>query len=365
MTLPNQKSIFRNLGFKRFLLMLFIGLQVFSVAIYLAVSRQQLEINVAKTLENTAVLLASQYQSFNELMGLQLQLLATKNGQGHIDQPSLQRALEKDWLDAVFIIDKTGKIVSHASLIPLNRVLSADILSGMSFEKHPIFQGLKQQNAEQQLVFWRKAKNTNDALLFHQSVKGPQGEYLGSIVGMLSSRTMDRIFQKNVANGLTLSDHEAFVIYNSSEKTLLYLYGAGMNATLGDKYALQGTTASPFSEAVKYYHSPIDGQRRLGAFKSLQQGHWTLLMSVQPKEYLLGWWIQVVISMVTLSLMALMQWLLLNSFHRNQMQRDRLAHDSLHDPLTQLPNRRHFDQWAEAVPLVRQNAICSHLLCWR
>ncbi|WP_410499992.1 diguanylate cyclase [Chitinibacter sp. S2-10] len=345
-----QGKFWQTLWFKRLMLLLFVLLQAAAAAIYLAFEYRRIEENIATSLKNTAVLQARAFNMIGKLVDQQISHIGERYFHAKSATPEFLAAeVRKEWLDAVIVLDVNGKIVAQASILPLDDIFPAGTLKSHSLASSEKYQELRAKDADKDSFFVIR-KNVprldGGGVVFYRAIRDGNGVFEGSVIGLFSNRTLEGMFEESQRAGFALGSEGSMVLIDQMKHKVLYFSRDIALVQPGDDYKPQQLESTDYGESIKKYVSPLDGEHRMASLQLLNQGRWVLLMGMASDDYLHSWRIQVGISVAAFLLMATLQWLVLNLIHQAHLQRDKLKFDSLHDPLTGLSNRRHFDEWS-------------------
>lgn len=225
-----------------------------------------------------------------------------------------------------------------------------------------LFKDLRREAVTEQFVRWHG--NGSDpnyrGFLIYRAAYDPQGHYLGGIVGLIGDATLEQKFLNEENRGFDLGPSGVIAILNHHSGEVLSHMGPPILRVAADTSQLLSFASDSALQAHRYV-SPFDGVRRLGVFLNLNNGRWVLMASLAERDLLNSWFRLVVLGVLAFLVIAMLQWVLLHYVHANFLQRERLAQEARHDPLTNLSNRRHFGELAHgACSLARryQQPLC-------
>ncbi|WP_155845260.1 sensor domain-containing diguanylate cyclase [Chitinilyticum aquatile] len=266
----------------------------------------------------------------------------------------LEQAVQSDWLDAVVVANISGTIVGTASNVSLEQLLGVEAFRAGSLQTLPRFRAMLEQGKDEDIAFvFRSGRQLEGGgLVIARSIRSERGEWLGVAIGILSNRSLHAVWRQAEARGFDLGDDGLVSLYDTASRKLLYrsdLKLGGKAAPLGVALPVQAYDPTGSNSELKYHVSPVDGIERLVVLTPALNGQWILEVGLGKHEFLRGWYWQIAISAAIFLLLAALQWQLVNIMQRNQEQREQLAHESRHDPLTGLANRRHFSEWVKNI----------------
>lgn len=357
-----------SLNVQRGLLLLFLLLQGLSYAGYLAYAYMRIEDDAVRVLRNTALLEAQQFETSMDAMRYQVRFIGNAFLLNHTvsvrdAEPFLEQELKKDWLDALIVIDANGDFVAKGSLFPLEQVLDASVLARASFRDRPLFKDLRREEVNERL-FSMPAHGTDPALtsfVMYRAIRDPGGRYIGAVLGYLNSSTMAKLFTKMEDRGFDLGPSGVMGILDKDTGITLNRMGGNSSSERTESSLSQLLSYANDSAFPHRYVSPIDGVRRLGVFLNLNERKWVFVVGLAENDFLNGWYQQVLLTIAAFVILAILQWSVLHYEHANFKQRERLAREAQRDPLTDLANRRYFDEWAQGTcSLARRHrqALC-------
>ncbi|WP_341675897.1 sensor domain-containing diguanylate cyclase [Niveibacterium sp. SC-1] len=344
-----------SLNAQRGLLLLFVLVQALFVGGYLTLERVRIYDGARHSLRNTALLQAQYFETSMDAMRYQLRVVGNALLLNHtvpLEEADsfIGNELKKDWLDAVIVFNEDGDFVARGSSLPFSQILCPSALEAQSFRNAPLFKELRQKGVTEHLFYWHSEGTDprHAGFAVYRAIRDPQGRYLGGIVGHLNATTLAKLFTRLNERGLDLGPRGVMAVIDRGTGTQLARMGSEL------KYAPDPALAPPFADfasdtvwRTEHYGSPYDGVERMGVFLNLNERKWVLAVALSERDLLWGWHVQVGLALVTFSLMALLQWLLLHYAHTNFLHREHLAQAARRDALTDLANRRHFNEWAQ------------------
>ncbi|WP_286881931.1 sensor domain-containing diguanylate cyclase [Cupriavidus metallidurans] len=338
-----------SLNVRRGLLLLFLLIQAASIGAYLMFERARIENDTVRVLRNTALLKAEQFDTSLQAMRYQLRVvgdavLLNRDVPIADAEPFLERELAQGWLDAVFITNANGDIIGRSSIFPVDQALLD------SFREGPVSRDLRQPGVNERLFFWRGNTSHSDSqgFLVYRAVYDAEGRYLGSIIGYLANATLKRRYLQIEIRGFDLGAGGVVTVVDRDSGHVLARMGGYpplpgyADASVARQMVLAGDTALQ----VHRFVSLIDGVRRYGVFLNINQGRWVMVVAASDKAFLHGWHMRAWLGAGAFLAMAVLQWMLLHYANDKFLQRERLARQAQYDPLTELANRRRFDEWA-------------------
>lgn len=334
-----------SLNVRRGLLLLFLLIQAASIGAYLMFERARIENDTVRVLRNTALLRAEQFDTRLQAMRYQLRVVGDAVLLNHevplaSAEPFLDRELTQGWLDAVFITNANGDIIGRSSDFPVDQTLLDNL--------GPASRDLRQSGLNERFFFWRNGSRSDSrGFLAYRAVYDAEGRYLGGVIGYLAHTTLERQYLQSGTRGFDLGAGGLVTVVDRDSGHVLARMGGypplpgHADASVASQMGLAADTALQAHRFV----SLIDGARRHGVFLNINQGKWVLVVAASDKTFLHGWRLRTWIGAGAFLAMAVLQWMLLHYANDKFLQRERLARQALHDPLTDLANRRRFDEW--------------------
>lgn len=334
----------RSLRAKQVLLLILIGLQALFSGGYLYQAHQRIELETANVLAEAATLQSRNFELTRILIGTHLKAIGDGRLLGN-DAPriSVAQEVQKEWLDAIILLDEKGNIITQASLFELETLVDPKILDKKSFADSPFYQQWRNTLPDEVDMFTLSVNDQlgGGSLAFYRAIRNKQGVFVGSVLGFISHRSLRTALQQSQLNAFELSDTGSVIIFDKSDNKLLFHSQRSKTAA---KFAHVVAKDRPLGHGLQHFATP-DGQQHLGAFKPLRHPRWVLVTQLGQDEYLHGWRIQVGISLLVFLYIAFLQWQLVHLIQRKQEQHARLKYIDTHDRLTDLANRPHFEQW--------------------
>jgi diguanylate cyclase (GGDEF)-like protein len=361
-----------SLNVQRSLLLAFLLIQALFVTGYLVFERELIEQDAIRTLRNTALQEAQRFETSMDALRYQVRVIGNALLLNHTValenvQPFLAQELKKDWLDAVIVINAEGDFVAKASAFPLEQALSASVRARASFRDEPLFVDLRRDDVNERLFVWHGNASDPDftGFVVYRAIRDREGRYLGGIIGYFNSATMATMLRKMESRGFDLGPGGVMAVLDRDNGAQLARVGAGADIVRPGHHSFTVLDFAGDSAQPRRYVSPVDGVNRLGVFLNLNERKWVLVVALAEHELLRGWYLQTVLIGLAFLIIAVLQWLLLHYARTNFLQRERLTREARRDPLTDLANRRHFDEWAHgACGLARRHHQSLCVLCF-
>ncbi|PLP99375.1 sensor domain-containing diguanylate cyclase [Cupriavidus pauculus] len=341
-----------SLNVRRGLLLFFLLIQAASIGAYLTLDRARIETDTARILRNTALLRAEQFDARLQAMRYQLHVvgeavLLNRSVPLANAEPFLAQELAHGWLDAMLITNADGDIVVSSGDFPIDKALDGTEHSLDSVWN--TMKELRRPDVNERLFFWRG--NGSDShfrgFLTYSAVHDADGRYLGGVVGYLANSTLEQQYLQIGTRGFDLGTGGFVAVLDRDSGSVLARMGGypplpgHADASAAIEVALAADTALQAHRFV----SPIDGVRRQGVFLNINRGKWVLVVAASDSAFLHGWRLRGWLGAGAFLAMAYLQWMLLHYANDKFLQRERLTRLALHDPLTDLANRRRFDEW--------------------
>jgi hypothetical protein len=328
-----------SLNAQRRLLLVFLLIQATFFAAYLAFERSRIEDDAVRILRNTALLEAQQFETSMEAMRYQVRVIGNAfllNRTVAVEdaEPFLTHELQKDWLDAVIVIDADGDFVAKGSLFPLEEILDQATLNRATFRDRPLFKDLRREEVSDRLFVWRGSGPNPDFIGFviYRAVRDIEGRYLGGTLGYFNSISMQRLFLKMKDRGFDLGEKGVMAVLDRDTGAQLARIGA---VSPSERSRSAGSSLMEFasdSAEARRYVSPVDGVRRIGVFLNVNERRWVLAVGFAEHELLRGWYLQTLWTISAVLAIGILQWQLLNYAHANFLQRELFAREARRDP---------------------------------
>lgn len=361
-----------SLNAQRAGLLVFILIQILFFTGYSAFQRMRIEDDTSRTLRNTALLKAQQFEASKTAMHYQMRTIGNAILLNHSVNPEktapfLTQEREQDWLDVVIVFNAEGNFVASSGAMPLEHVLRGPLLGNGTFRDSPLF-GQLQRKEIHESFFYLYSRGLNEYLIgLAVPVYNIQGQFLGGAVGYLKSSTLGYLAQEMEGKGLDLGPGGTMALLDHKTGFLFSRIGTGARSQLnyGDYKGNALMNYASDIATVHRYISPEDGASRLGIFLNINNRKWVLAVTLSESDILHDWYIQNIVSSFIVLVMVLLQWQLLHYARVNFIQRARLILESRQDPLTRLANRRYFDEWTHKLcsQARRYNETLSLLCC--
>ncbi|MGL5602672.1 MAG: sensor domain-containing diguanylate cyclase [Silvania sp.] len=344
-----------NLNVKRMFLCLLIVLQAGILIGHLMYQRSYIENNAEKILRNTSLLKTESFETSLDAMRYQMRVIGNAILLNHtvtIDDADafLIEELKRPWLDGVIVFNEHGDFVSTQALFPLENALDATTHSLASFRQSILFKNLRRNETTEHLFYWQsKGADPNlTGFVLYRAVRDPQGRYLGGIVGILNSHSLDEMFRTMEREGFELGPEGAMAVFDRDNAVQLARMGANTvkEAPHSNPQLTYLLEFANDSALVHHYTSPVDGIPRIGVFINLNDRKWVLAVGLSESDIFHGWYFQALWTVIAIIVISITQWLLLHYIHTNALQRQRLDREARYDLLTGLANRRYFFEWA-------------------
>ncbi|WP_283150982.1 sensor domain-containing diguanylate cyclase [Silvimonas soli] len=357
-------TLFSGLPAKRALLILALLVQGGSVAGYLYLERGWIEAGVVQSLRNVSSMHMRSFEQLETTLNYQLATVADEMQEMgvHADNPQKRKLLlsketKHGWLDTVAVLDSTGKIIALDSGVPVASVLPATVLANNSFKDSPQYRLIYDRWVESTSAFVARpfaAELGGGGMMTYQMIRSPDGKTMGSVVGFTSLHSLSVLLNTDAVRGFDLGKDGVLAILDYHTREMLYRYTYAGDPQAGHKGGGQTISSSSFRDTrygpdVKFYRSTVDGLERLVVLAPLHDARWLQMVAQSKNEYLFNWRIQAAITGLVFACICVLQWLLLDVFHQNQVQRKVLEYDALHDLMTGLANRRKFFSWTETI----------------
>lgn len=342
-----------SLNVLRGVLLVFLFVQALFFVGYVTFERTRIEEDAVRVLRNTALLGALQFETSLHAMRYQMRdvgnaLLLNRTVPVQDAEPFLAHELQKDWLDAVIVVDSAGDFVATSSQFPLEQGIDASTLKRATFRDSTLFKDLRREEVNERLFVW--PGNGSDpnftGFVMYRAIRDRDGRYIGGALGFLTAATIEKLFAKMESRGFNLGTGGVMAVMNRDDGIQLARMGAETQVTRLSTKAPDLMDLATDSAQAHYYVSPIDGEQRLGVFLNLNGRRWVLAAGLAERDLFRDWYLQSGLVTLAFLFMASLQWLLLHYAHANFQQRERLAHEARRDALTNLANRRHFNEFA-------------------
>ncbi|MEZ2578454.1 sensor domain-containing diguanylate cyclase [Buttiauxella ferragutiae] len=359
------RSTFTSLSVKCVLLVIALFIQGGLGIYYLYLEHNGIEARVVQSLKNVSAMHLRSFEQLETTISYQLASVgAAVQTQGKINHALLNKTnilgveVDNPGLDAIIILDKEGNIVASRSDVPLELILPPNVLLKNSFKSFPPYETFREINSIP--VFSVSPKYVPEVggrgMIMYKAIITPEGEFLGSVVGYTSPHSLSFLLYVDAMRGFDLGKDGILSIVERSTNQMLYRYIYLQEPVKAENIELQPVGSkyfhpSRYGENIKFYLSPIDGVERLVVLTPLHRERWIQLVGESKNEYLFYWRVQAAVSIAIFICLGILQGLLVNTFHKNQVQRKILEYDALHDPLTGLANRRQFFIWSEMLQL--------------
>lgn len=316
--------------------------------------KSYIENNSNKILRNTALLKTESFETSLDAMRYQIRVIGNAILLNHtvsVDDADafLNEEIKRPWLDGVIVFNEKGDFVSEQTLFPIDNALDATTLSLKSFRQSILFKNLRRDETTEHLFYWQ-SKGTDPNLtgfVLYRAIRDPQGRYLGGIVGILNSHSLDEMFRKMEREGFELGPGGAMAVFDRDNAVQLARMGANTvkEAPHSNPELTNLLEYANDSALVHHYTSPVDGIQRFGVFINLKDRKWVLAVGLSENDIFHGWYFQALWTVIAIFVISITQWLLLHYMHTNTLQRQRLDKEARYDLLTGLANRRNFFEW--------------------
>lgn len=325
-----------------------------------------IEYNAEKILRNTALLKSESFETSLAAMRYQIRVVGNAILLNHtvsVENANLFLAeeLKRPWLDGIIVFNEKGDFVASQNYFPIENTLDPTTVALQSFRENTIFKNLRREDIDEDLFYWSSQGSDSrlTGFVFYRAIRDPLGRFLGGVMGILRSHTLDDMFKKMQGGGFELGPNGAMAVFDRDHAIQLARMGAN---TVKETPQFMPQLINLLEHAnataqVRHYISPVDKVPRVGVFIKLNDRGWVLAVGESEKDILHGWYIQVWWTVIAIFLIAITQWLLLHYIHANAIQKKQLDKEARHDPLTGLANRRNFFEWAgRASALARRQA---------
>lgn len=359
-----------NLTVKRMCLFFILLLQVVLLFAYLSYQKDHVEKNAALLLKNTALLEIEQLESSFAAMVYQVRLIGNAFLlYNTVPSENVERYLTEEtsklWLNGVIIFNKEGDFIASKSSFPLKDALSPESFYQKSFKKNPTYMHFRYEGISERLFYWKSEGSDPhlNGFAVYSAIHDAQGQFIGGALGVFSSRTLAKLYQKKKEEGFNLGLGGMLTILDHKNAAQLARVGAGTSyeKNINDVRFTQVLKYTGDVAQAHYYKSPVDSVERLGVFLNLNERKWILGVGLSKSEILHGWYIQLFWSVLGMFIIGILQWCLLNYIHTNALQRARLKIEAHYDPLTGLANRWQFYDWVQKLSYEHKQK--NHPIC--
>ena len=326
-------SLCSGLATKRWLL-LALFVQGLGATGYLYLERNWIEAGVVQSLKNVSSMHRRSFEQLDTTIRYQLlsvgeAMLVNRNPDpaGLNDNTLLKTEISHPWLDAIIVLDPTGKIVASNSDVPLASILPANVLAVHSFMNVPQYRAIHDGISTSFFVSRPLAPELGSGgLAIYRRITSPDGSTMGSVIGFTSQQSLSTLLDTDAERGFNLGKNGILTIIDGHTHEVFYRYSydegsVKMNNVLsqgGGKATLLDTRYGP---DVKSFRSPIDGVERLAVLQTLHQGQWLQVVGASKNEYLFKWRLEVTFSVLLFVCLSVLQWLLMRAFERSRQQR--------------------------------------------
>ncbi|HKM95478.1 MAG TPA: PAS domain-containing protein, partial [Buttiauxella sp.] len=325
-------SLCSGLATKRWLL-LALFIQGVGFIGYLYLERNWIEDGVVHSLKNVSSMHRRSFEQLDTTIRYQLlavgEAMLVNRNPDHSrlnDNTLLKSEISSSWLDAIVVLDPTGKIVASHSDLPLASILPANVLATHTFQNVPQYRAIHDDISASFFVSRPQAPELGGGgLAIYRRLTSPDGSMLGSVIGFTSQHSLSTLLDTDAERGFNLGKNGILTIIDGRTHEIFYRYSydegsVKMNNVLsqgGGKVSLLDTRYGP---NVKSFRSPIDGVERLAVLQPLHQSQWLQVVGASKNEYLFKWRLEVAFSVLLFVCLAVLQWLLMRFFQRYRQQ---------------------------------------------